>query len=386
MPARIKTDYPGVTYRMAKRLGGKGEEKVFYVRYKKGGKAQEEKVGRQYADAMTPARANNIRSELIQGKRLTRKEKRKNEAAAKRAEQDRWTISRLWESYIKTRDPGPGLVADRARYHKYIEKPFGNKAPNEITPLEVERLRIRLSKILAAQTVKHVLNLLTWLSNYGAKNQLCDGLSFHVKKPLVNNTKTENLTPDQIKSLIETIDNQPNYHVGNLMKVALYTGMRKGELLNLQWRDLDFDRGFITIRDPKGGKDQIIPMNDAAKMVLEAHPKEGSKFVFPGKDGGKRATIDAAARKIKKAAGLPKDFRPLHGLRHVYASILADSGQVDMYTLQKLLTHKDPRMTQRYAHLRDETLRKASQMAGDLIGQAAMNGDKEKAKIVNLKD
>ncbi|GAB6113134.1 hypothetical protein JCM14713_28920 [Desulfomicrobium salsuginis] len=63
---------------------------------------------------------------------------------------------------------------------------------------------------------------------------------------------------------------------------------------------------------------------------------------------------------ILKWAGLPKDFRPFHGLRHVYASILASSGEVDMYTLQKLLTHKSSEMTQRYAHLRDETLQKAS--------------------------
>ncbi len=73
--------------------------------------------------------------------------------------------------------------------------------------------------------------------------------------------------------------------------------------------------------------------------------------------------------RIKVAAGLPADFRPLHGLRHVYASMLASSGQVDMYTLQKLLTHKSPIMTQRYAHLRDEALKKASGVASDIIGE-----------------
>jgi hypothetical protein len=50
--------------------------------------------------------------------------------------------------------------------------------------------------------------------------------------------------------------------------------------------------------------------------------------------------------------------------------MLASSGKVDMYTLQKLLTHKSPMMTQRYAHLRDETLRSASELAGEIIGQA----------------
>lgn len=70
-------------------------------------------------------------------------------------------------------------------------------------------------------------------------------------------------------------------------------------------------------------------------------------------------------------AGLPQDFRALHGLRHVYASMLASSGQVDLYTLQKLLTHKISAMTMPYAHLRDEALRKAANLAGNLIEQLA---------------
>jgi integrase len=61
--------------------------------------------------------------------------------------------------------------------------------------------------------------------------------------------------------------------------------------------------------------------------------------------------------------------------------MLASSGQVDLYTLQKLLTHKTGAMTQRYAHLRDDTLRRASDLAGDLIGQA-MNGSAP--LVVNL--
>jgi integrase len=55
--------------------------------------------------------------------------------------------------------------------------------------------------------------------------------------------------------------------------------------------------------------------------------------------------------------------------------MLASSGKVDLYTLQKLLTHKSPVMTQRYAHLRDETLRKASNLAGDIINQAVKQNE-----------
>jgi hypothetical protein len=69
----------------------------------------------------------------------------------------------------------------------------------------------------------------------------------------------------------------------------------------------------------------------------------------------------------KKA--VPPDFQPLHGLRHTYTSLLASSGEVDLYVLQRLLTHKSAAMTQRHPHLIDDALQRASNLAGDLIGQ-----------------
>lgn len=61
-------------------------------------------------------------------------------------------------------------------------------------------------------------------------------------------------------------------------------------------------------------------------------------------------------RRICNNGGLPKDFRPMHGLRHIFDSPLARSGQVDLYTLQKMLTHKSSSMAQKDAHLRDDTI------------------------------
>ena len=163
--------------------------------------------------------------------------------------------------------------------------------------------------------------------------------------------KTEDLSPEQIAALIKAIDEDYDVQIANLMRMALFTGMRRGELLRLKWEHVNFRRGFIRLVDPKGGKDASIPLNDTAREVLENHPKT-SEYVFPGKNGGKRAEVRRGVNRIKERAGLPADFRPLHGLRHTYASMLASSGQVDLYTLQKLLTHKSPAMTQRYAHLR----------------------------------
>jgi len=372
MSQRTATKYPGVFYREAKRTGGKGSEKVYYIVFKKDGKTYEEKAGKQFKDDMTPAKAANIRGERIEGKKLSRKELRAQEAARKAAETERWTINRLWESYTETRERNKSLKSDTNNFEKYLQKPFGDKEPKEILELDVDRLRIRISKKLAPQTVKHVLELLRRIVNFGINIKNCAGLSFNLnsKMPTVDNQTTEDLTPEQMQRLLEAIDQDENIQAANLMKLALFTGMRRGELFKLQWKDINEHRGFILIRDPKGGKDQKIPLNEGARQVLKSHIRTESEFVFPGRGGRQRVDINKQVNRIKQKAGLPKNFRPLHGLRHTYASMLASSGQVDLYTLQKLLTHKDSRMTQRYAHLRDEGLKNASNVASDIVREA----------------
>lgn len=376
MSKRIKTNYPGIFYREARRLGAKGVEKVYYIVFKKDGKVLEEKVGRQYVDNMTPAKAALIRGERIEGKRLSRKELREAEKAAIEAENNKWTIDRLWTEYKAQKPDTKSFRTDENRYENYIKPAFGDQEPRELVQLEVDRLRIDLLSKRKPQTVKHVLALLRRIVNFGVRKNLTEGLSFIIEMPKVNNLKTEDLTPKQLNRLLEAITEDSNIQAGNLMKVALFTGMRRGELFNLRWEDLDFHRGFVLIRDPKGGRDQKIPLNDGARQVLEKHPKTDSPYVFPGRGGRQRTDIKRQVNRIKENAGLPKDFRALHGLRHVYASMLVSSGQVDMYTLQKLLTHKSPAMTQRYAHLRDEALRRASDLAGSIIDEAT-NGQRE---------
>lgn len=372
---RFKTEYPGVFYREALRIGGKGTEKVYYVVFKKGGKFCEEKAGRQYADDMTPAKAARVRSDRIENRKMSRKEIREQQKAARLAEAGKWTLSKLLKEYSKQKPESRALKIDELRFKAHLKPKYGDKAPSELHQLEVDRLRINLLKVRSPQTVKHVLGLLKRLCNFGVKKQLCSGIGFKIEMPKVDNRTTEDLSPDQLKKILAAMDASPDRTAATFMKMALFTGMRRGELMKLQWRDVDFDRGFIFIRDPKGGVSQNIPLNDQAREILKNHPQLKDHVFL--RDNGKPITtvINKRVREIRNAAGIGKEFRPLHGLRHAYASMLASSGQVDMYTLQKLLTHKSPIMTQRYAHLRDETLRKASTLAGNIIEQAAKAED-----------
>ncbi len=371
---RFKTKYAGVLYVEGRRADGQ-IERIYYVRYRRDGKMIEEKAGRQFQDDMTPARASGIRTKRIEGEQENNEEKREKDRAEKEAEQNRWTIERLWEEYKLQHSDAKSLMKDRDRFNCYLKAPFGAMEPKDLIPLDVDRLRMKLSKDHRSATVKNILELLRRLANFGVKKQLCPPMSFTIQMPAVNNVKTEDLTPDQLGRLLKAIEDEPNEQVGSIMRMALYTGMRKGEIFKLKWEHIDFERGFIHIIDPKGGQDQKIPLNEAARQTLLNHPRTESEYVFPGRDGAFRRNTHRVVNRIKKAAKLPEDFRPLHGLRHVYASMLASSGQVDMYTLQKLLTHKSPAMTQRYAHLRDESLRKASDLAGDIIREAVKTGE-----------
>jgi len=363
---RYKTKYAGVYYIEGK--GATGPEKIYYIMYRRNGKLIEEKAGRQYQDDMTPARAAGIRASRIDGEELPNTERREAERIALNEAQDRWTISLIWAEYEKQKVDSKSLRIDKIRFNMYLKNDFGSKEPQEIIQLDVDRLRVNLLKKMSPQSVKHILALLRRIVNFGVQKQLCQNLSFKIQLPEVHNNKTEDLTQAQLKKLLEVIDESEDIVAANMMRIALFTGMRRGEMFKLKWEDIDFDKGFISLRDPKGKEPQKIPLNDSARSVFKSIPRHKSGFVFTMNKGGPFTTdLRRRLNRIRDAAGLPKDFRALHGLRHVYASMLASSGQVDMYTLQKLMTHKSPQMTQRYAHLRDETLKKASNLAGAII-------------------
>ncbi len=385
---RFTTKYPGVYFIEGTSPATGKPERIYYIRYRRDGKIIEEKAGRQFINDMTPARANTLRSERMEGKDLPNADRREQELSAKEEAANRWTVNRLWDEYKRQRNP-KGIVSDENRYKNHLAALFGEKVPEDMITLDVDRLRLRLLKSRSPQTAKHVIALLRRIVLFGAKKGLCpppNPARLQFEMPSVSNEKTEDLTSEELARLMEAIETDENIQAANFMKMALFTGMRRGELFKLQWSHVDFQRGFIAIRDPKGGPDQKIPLNDAARAVLEGHPRSESLFVFPGIHGDQRTEIRKPVNRIKERAGLPKDFRALHGLRHVFASMLASSGQVDMYTLQRLLTHKDPTMTQRYAHLRDETLQNASNLAGELMSAAnpAKSGDAA-GKIIPIK-
>jgi integrase len=109
-----------------------------------------------------------------------------------------------------------------------------------------------------------------------------------------------------------------------------------------------------------------------------------SPFLFPGKDGGLRVTSNAV-RRIKTKAGLSKEFRIFHGLRHHFAVTLANSGEYSLDMIGELLTHKSTEMTKRYSQFLPGTMKKASERAADLLLSQARAGKIEKIEDISSK-
>jgi integrase len=371
---RQKTKYPGVFYRVAQRLGGTGQERVYYIVFKKNGKVFEEKVGRQYANDMTAAKAAAQRNDRLEGRQISRKEAKV--ALSEASPSTCKAIGELWDYFQAHRAAGQaspnGLKVDSCNYNLYL-KPFEKKKITDLVTADILELKENLFSLgKSPQTVKHILGLLRRIIRFNAKNGQCtipDPSRLYFDMPKVDNQKTEFLTLTQLESLKKALDEEPDQDTAAFIRLALATGMRKGAIIGLCWDDIDFERGYITLRgeEAKNKKTLQIPLNATARTILERVSRTESAYVFPGRDGGKRSDFRRVARRVKEKAGLPDDFRPLHGLRHTFASYLASSGEVNLYTIQRLLTHSSPQTTQRYAHLADEAMQKAANVIDDVL-------------------
>jgi len=342
---RHSTEFSGVYF-----VELANENKSFFIRYKRNGKSVEERAGRSN-EGWDAELAYLLRSERMSVIEL---QAGKIQHGSDLKTGRHWTFSKIFEKYLRLRPDLKGRENDIYRFKNYLEMDFADIAPEDVSHGDVERFRHNLqNKGLKPATVGHVLELLRRLANFAVKKSYCRGLSFKLEMPKVVNQKTEDLSQHQLEKLLQVLEEEPDLQVSNLVRMALYTGMRRGELFELCWSDIDFHNKTITVRSGKKGQYPTIPMNEMAEKVLaeHAHVPGSSKFVFPGRNGKKRTECKRPLLRIRKNAGLPEDFRLLQGLRHVYATMLVSSGKVDLETLQSLLTQKSPLMTQRYAHL-----------------------------------
>ncbi|CAM4473318.1 tyrosine-type recombinase/integrase [Corallococcus exiguus] len=153
--------------------------------------------------------------------------------------------------------------------------------------------------------------------------------------------------------------------------VAIKAGLRQGELIGLQWNDLDLPRSTLHVRRtiwrgveglPKGGRERAVELPASVVDALKAHRHLRGRFVFCQEDGQPltKGKMAAPLSRALRAAGITREVGQIgwHDLRHTYGSHLAMRG-VPLKVIQELMGHSTIEMTMRYAHLSPDTRRAA---------------------------
>ncbi len=175
-----------------------------------------------------------------------------------------------------------------------------------------------------------------------------------VKTLKLDNQRTRVLSDEEERRLLEALsEDEP---VQQIVTLALHTGLRRGEIFNLAWTDIDFGRRTLIVQQSKSGKKRIVPMNATVTEMLKNMVRRGD-LVFPSpRTGGKLIEIKRSFNRALGEAEI-KNLR-FHDLRHTAATRTADAG-ADAFTQMKILGHSDIRMTSRYTHATDSAIRKA---------------------------
>lgn len=172
-------------------------------------------------------------------------------------------------------------------------------------------------------------------------------------------------------------------HATAAIRLLILTGCRLSEILNLEWKQVDFERGLLLLPDSKTGA-KVVMLAAPALEILAAVPRiEGNRFVIAGDGIDKpRSDLKRPWAMVKRAAAL-EDLR-LHDLRHTYASYCAAAG-MGLTIVGRLLGHKDVRTTNRYSHFEAGPLQRASNATGNTISTAMNQGQRKEGKVIPLK-
>jgi integrase len=231
---------------------------------------------------------------------------------------------------------------------KHLKKFFGSERKlSDITPPEIEGYRLIRRKEVSGSTVNRELALLKRMFNLAIDWDFSRDINpvRRVKFFRELNTGVRVVTVDEEGKLLR---NAAPY-IQDVIRFALSTGLRTGEIFTLRWSDVDFEKSILNVFAPKTHKTRAVPINSEARKVLEALALgRKSEFVFYNLETGK-PFVD-----LKSGFGRPCRKAGIsgvtwHTLRHTFASRLVSRG-VDIVTVQQLLGHSAVTVTTRYTH------------------------------------
>ena len=342
-------------------------KKIFILQQRmKGGKELRLTLGRYGALVLSDAKELAQEHLLDIAKGIDPREQKKQAAAQ---EKQSMSFREFWEifdkKYIQENHKIGTIKRNISRIDKYIIPYFGNKEIANITYKDVmqfmdqpslQKSQIQGARCLALLSVAFKQAEL-WDYRVRGSNP-CAGV------PKKATGKVERFLTDAELGKVEEILSTPTLWNGHslyaikALHMLLYTGCRKSEVTELQWEDVHIKERYLYFKDSKTGT-KTVPLNGKAIELLQSIPKQlGNPYVFCGKNPHTHIQeIRKCWECVRTQAGIP-DVR-IHDLRHSFASFALKKG-VDLYTVSKLLGHKNIATTTRYAHLELGALTEAS--------------------------
>lgn len=292
------------------------------------------------------------------------------------------TFDELMLSYYEvTQDKRSGWTRD-LYYLKRLKASFSGRELGMLKRSDVRGyIAERKAEGIANATINREVGLLSSAINYARKEW-----DWEIPNPAERMRLSEGdgrkrfATVDEIAVLIRAAERHKRApYLADLIRVAVNTACRRGELLGLRWAQIDLVGNTLKLegKDTKNGKSRIVPLNRQAHDALERrlayrdeHCPE-SPWVFCQRNGKRNTTIQSSWEAVLQEAGL-EDFR-FHDLRHTCGSWLVQSG-VALADVKEVLGHSTIRMTERYAHNAPENSRAAVERL-NALAQSGHNAD-----------
>lgn len=358
--------YPNVYYR-----DNQSGDRVYYLIYKLNGKTVKEKVGTK-SEGVTEAYASKVKAKRTSIARL------KDESPLNK--QVIPVFNEVAEDYFKFKEDLSDNKNNIGRYENHLKKELGKLRLDEITSDIVNKL-IKKKKIeispktnntYAPKTINDMVNLIGTIFNYAINHKdlkVNNPVSTQkVKKLKVDNDRERYLDSDEIKTLVEYLENREgkdyvNEYIMLFVKISLSTGARLTSVLTITKADINLKQEIITIKNHKSNRTYTGHIHKSLKPLLENRIKDLSPIDYLI-SGTPKVMVRTSINKVLQPIfnelfnqGLASnDYKRrvvIHTLRHTFASLLAING-TPIYTIKKLMDHSDINQTMRYAKLQPE--------------------------------
>jgi integrase len=302
----------------------------------------------------------------------------------KTTEAKRHTLAELIDRYIKSILPTkPKAIRKQTALLERWKSEIGNHALVDVTPSLIAECRDKLAgeitlrgKPRSPATVNRYIAALSIVFTTAVKEWgwLEDSPMCKVTKPKESRGRVRFLSDDERIRLLEACKESSNPYLYIVVVLALSTGMRQGEIMNLTWDVVDLNQGRAILHETKNGERRAVALTGHALELLKELSKVrriDSKFLFPAKASTphkpqKPMDLRTPWETAVKKAEL-QDFK-FHDLRHSAASYLAMNG-ASLAEIAEVLGHKTLQMVKRYAHLSEgHTARVVASMNDKIFG------------------